>query len=361
MGRAGFRTDWTSDANRSITIQGDLYGGTAGQLTTLTTVWGAGYRATSGNTESVPTLRFLPPDRADNLFSLFAQDEIKLVPNRVHVTLGSKFEHNDYSGFEVQPSARLVLAFSPEHIAVFSVARAVRTPSRVEHDLELNNQFTAPQLPFAAFLRFVPNKQFEPEKLIAYEAGYRVRPSSRLSVMLSTFINQHNDNLDTELGTAFVEDDPAPRHVAIPVRWVNNLHGNSHGLEVTSDLRLTEWWRWTTSYSLLRIQMTRDQAGSPLSQEPAAEGNSPQHQFSSQWSIDLPANLELDWMFRYVSALPNVRVPEYTTSNVRLGWRPHRVVELSVVGKNLHDPQHPEFSTAVEIQRSVWGQLNLRW
>ena len=95
--------------------------------------------------------------------------------------------------------------------------------------------------------------------------------------------------------------------------------------------------------------MTRDQSGSPLSQEPEAEGNSPQHQFSFQSSMDLPANLELDWMFRYVSTLPNVRVAEYATSDVRLGWRPHRVVELSVVGKNLHDPRHPEFSTAVEI------------
>jgi iron complex outermembrane recepter protein len=434
MGRAGFRTDWTSSANRTITIQGDIYGGITGQLTTLTSysapftqrlpddadvaggnlvgrwegplgessnfrvqayydrthreelrfqetrdtfdvdfqhnfalsekqvlVWGAGYRASAGDTESVQTLQFQPHDRADNLFSWFAQDEIKLAPNKLHVTVGSKFEHNDYSGYEVQPSARLVWAFSPEHIAVFSVARAVRTPSRVEHDLELNNQFTAPQLPFAAFLRFVPNKQFEPEKLIAYEAGYRVRPAARLSVMLSTFINQHNGHLDTELGTAFLEDVPAPRHVAIPVRWVNNLHGNSHGLETTSDLRLTEWWRWTSSYSLLRIQMTRDKAGSQLSQEPVAEGNSPQHQFSFQSSMDLPGHLELDWMFRSVSALANVRVPRYATSDVRLGWQPHRVVEFSVLGRNLHDPRHPEFSPAVEIERSVLGQLTFRW
>jgi iron complex outermembrane recepter protein len=434
MGRVGFRTDWTSAANRHLTVQGDLYTGVTGQLTTLTTyaapftqrlpdntnagggnilsrwegplaggsdfklqvyydrtrreeirfqetrdtldvdfqhnfalsemqevVWGVGYRATSGATESVQTLKFMPPARSDNLFNWFAQDEIKLVPDRLHLTLGTKFEHNDYSGLEVQPSARLVWAFSPEHTVVFSVARAVRTPSRVEHDLELNNQFTAPQLPFAAFLRFVPNKDFKPEKLIAYEAGYRIRPASRLSVMLSTFINQHDDNLDTELGTAFVEDVPAPRHVTIPVRWVNNLHGNSHGMEVSSDYRLAEWWRWTTSYSLLRVQMTRDKVGSALSQELAAEGNSPRHQFNFQSSMDLPAHFSLDWMFRSVSALPNVRVPRYATSDVRLGWRPHPVVELSVVGKNLHDGAHPEFSPAIEIQRSVWGQVDFRW
>jgi iron complex outermembrane receptor protein len=434
MGRAGFRADWTSSANRSITVQGDVYGGVAGSLTTLTTysapftqrlrddsdlsggnilgrwegpmgnssgfklqayydrtkreeirfretrntfdvdfqhnfslserqelVWGAGYRATSGDTVSVPTLRFIPPDRTDSLFSWFAQDEIKLVPDRFHLTLGSKFEHNAYSGFEVQPSVRFVWAFSPEHTAVFSVARAVRTPSRVEHDLELNTQFTAPQLPFAAFFRFTPNKDFVPEKLTAYEAGYRVRPVSRLSVMLSTFINQHNGNLDTELGTAFLENEPAPRHVTIPVRWVNNLNGNSHGLELTTDLRLNEWWRWTTSYSLLRIQMTRDKTGSALSQELAAEGNSPQHQFSFQSSMDLPANLAFDWMFRSVSKLPNINIPGYATSDVRLGWQPHRIVEFSVVGKNLHDPRHPEFSTAIEIQRSAWLQMTFRW
>jgi iron complex outermembrane receptor protein len=231
----------------------------------------------------------------------------------------------------------------------------------VEHDLELNNQFLAPNLPFAAFIRYIPNRDFQPEKLIAYEAGYRVRPASRLSVMLSTFINQHDDTLDTELDTAFVEDVHPPRHVVVPVHWGNNLHGNSHGLELTSDLRLTPWWRWTTSYSFLRIQLTRDVPGSALSQERAVEGNSPKHQFSFQSSMDLPANFALDWMFRSVASLPNLRIPKYATSDVRLGWRPRPAIELSVVGRNLHDPQHPEFSTAVEIQRSVLGQMTLRW
>jgi iron complex outermembrane recepter protein len=434
VSRAGFRTDWTSNSNRTLTFEGDFYGGIAGQLTTLTTyqapftqrvendsglaggnilgrwegplgkgsdfklqmyydlanrreltfretrntfdvdfqhnfspseaqqiVWGLGHRTSSGKTKSIPTLRFLPPNRTDNLFSWFAQDEIKLASDRLHLTLGSKFEHNSYSGFEVQPSARLVWAFSPEHTLVFSVARAVRTPSRVEHDLELNNQFTAPQLPIAAFLRFVPNKEFEPEKLIAYEAGYRVRPASRLFVTLSTFVNQHNDDVSTELGTPFVEAQPAPTHVVVPVHWGNGLHGNSHGLELTSDLRFTEWWRWTASYSLLRIQLTPDATGTDLSQQRSGEGNSPRHQVGFQSSMDLPAKLELDWMFRYVSELPNVRVPDYATSDVRLAWRPTAAVELSVLGKNLHDPQHPEFSGGAEIRRSVLGQVTLRW
>jgi iron complex outermembrane receptor protein len=178
---------------------------------------------------------------------------------------------------------------------------------------------------------------------------------------VSTFINQHNDLLDTDLGTAFLESEPAPLHVIVPVRWGNSLHGNSHGLELTSDLSLTKWWRWTSSYSLLRIQLTRDTAGSALSQERTVEGKSPQHRFNFQSSMDLPANLELDWMFRFVSELPNLRVPKYATSDVRLAWRPRQILELSVVGKNLHDRAHPEFSTPIEIQRSIFGQLTLRW
>jgi iron complex outermembrane recepter protein len=435
ISRSGFRTDWTSPrSNRTVSIEGDIYGGYAGQLATVTTyaapftqrfnsdsdlaggnilgrwegpltrssdfklqlyydrsnrkertfseirdtfdtdfqhrfapsesqqfVWGLGYRVSPGRTQSIPTLRFLPLDRTDHLFSWFVQDEIKLASDRLHLTLGSKFEHNSYSGYEVQPSARVVWAFSPDHTIVLSVARALRTPSRLEHDLELNSQIAGPTVPFATFVRLVPSKDFEPEKLIAYEAGYRIRPAGRLFVTLSTFLNQHDDLLSTQLGTSFIETTPAPTHAVLPVKWANGLHGNSHGLELTSDLRLADWWRLTSSYSLLRIQLAPDGPGTDLSQQRVGEGNSPEHQFSFQSSMDLPAGLEFDWMFRYVSKLPNVSVPAYSNSDVRLAWHPTTPIELSVMGKNLHQPHHPEFSGGVEVQRGVFGQLTLRW
>src|SRR5206468_8563240 len=133
----------------------------------------------------------------------------------LRVTVGSKAERNDYSGFEVQPSVRLVWSIKPEHTLVLSVARAVRTPSRIEQDLMLN-RFLAARIP--AFLRLMPNKDFQPEKLIAYEVGYRVHAASSLFLTLSTFANQYQDLLSTQLGTAFLENTPSPIHAVLPFR-----------------------------------------------------------------------------------------------------------------------------------------------
>jgi len=76
---------------------------------------GVGYAITKGDTESVPTIVFSPRNRADNLYSAFIQDEIVLVEDRLRLTVGSKFEHNDYSGFEFQPSARVLWTPAERH------------------------------------------------------------------------------------------------------------------------------------------------------------------------------------------------------------------------------------------------------
>jgi iron complex outermembrane receptor protein len=323
---------------------------------------GAGYRLTSGRTRSVATLQFDPADRTDGLASGFVQDEIALVPERLLFTVGTKIEHNDYSGFEAQPSARLRWTPSLPHTFVLSVTRAVRTPSRVERDLELSTVLT-PVVP--AFLRLMPNPAFDPERLVAYEAGYRVQPGPRLFMTISTFVNQHTDLLSTEISQPFAEAEPPPPHVVLPLRFANGLHGNSHGLEITSDLRVTGWWRWTSAYSFLRIQLTRDADSRDVSQERLGEGSSPRHQVELQSSMDLPSGIDVDWMFRYVSELPAQAVRGYATSDVRVAWLAHRRLELALVGKNLHQPHHLEFSGGtsgnVEVRRSAYASLTWHW
>jgi iron complex outermembrane receptor protein len=321
-------------------------------------VWGAGYRVTSDETAPNGTQQFIPPARTLTLLTSFVQDEIQLQPERLRLTLGSKFEHNDYSGFEAQPSARLVWLPRSSHTFVLSVAHAVRTPTRVERDYEINSLID-PRLP--GFLRKIPNPGFQPERLMAYEAGYRVRPAQSLYVTVSTFANQYDDLLSTDVATPFTETVGSASRVILPLNWSNNLHGNSHGAEITADFQPAKWWRFSGSYSNLTIQLTRDPNTQDLSQERTGEGNSPHHQVQIHSSIDVSEHLDFDWMFRYVSELPNLRIPAYATSDVRLAWRPTLNLELSVNGKNLHDPWHPEFSQSVEIPRSIFAQLVVRW
>src|SRR5260221_6937618 len=66
-------------------------------------VWGVGYRLINDRVVNTAALAFLPPHVARQWFTAFAQDEIALASDRLHVTLGTKIEHNDYTGFEIQP------------------------------------------------------------------------------------------------------------------------------------------------------------------------------------------------------------------------------------------------------------------
>ena len=331
----------------------------SGRRNTLT--WGAGYRITSGRIRAIPPTAFTPNDRTDQLYSAFGQDEIVLSPNRWRLTLGAKVEHNDYSGFEIQPSARLLWTPDRKDVLWASVTRAVRTPSRVETDYTTASLATTAPLP--TFVRLLPNPDFVPEELIAYELGYRARPIDRAYVTVSAFYNDLQHTLSTELLTAFVETTPPPVHLILPVDFANGLHGNSQGVEMTGEVRLASWWRLTGNYSYLYVAMSRNPGSRDVSQEKHYEGAIPRHQVQAGSSFDV-ARWSFDWLFRYVSDLPASSVPSYSASDIRVGWRLNSHVELSLVGQDLFDDHHLEWPSGsganIEIQRSVYGRLTWR-
>jgi iron complex outermembrane receptor protein len=317
-------------------------------------VWGAGYRVTTGRITALAPTAFVPPDRTDNLYTAFVQDDFTVRPERLRLVFGTKLEHNDYSGFEIQPSARLMWTIDASNSLFSAVTRAVRTPSRVETDYTTTS-LANPSVP--AFVRLQPNPQFEAEELTAYELGYRVRTIPSLYVTASGFFNHLENTLSTELLTPFAETTPPPARLILPVTFRNGLHGNSHGLEITGDLRPLSWWRATANYSFLRVQMTRNPGSADVSQERRYEGLSPRHQIQVVSSVDLPRRVSFDWFLRYISELPAGPVPSYATSSVRASWQPSPQVEVAIVGQNLHDSRHLEWPTGaggnVLIERSA--------
>ena len=91
-----------------------------------------------------------------------------------------------------------------------------------------------------------------------------------------------------------------------------------------------------------------------------SEGNDPNCMFAIRSSLDLPHNIQFDSVLRYVGDLPNPPTPAYLTMDVRLAWAPNSHVEIAVVGRNLLDDKHPEFSAGPqgvtrEVERSVFG------
>jgi iron complex outermembrane recepter protein len=323
--------------------------------------WGAGYRLTSGRITAVAPTAFTPSSRTDRLYSAFLQDEIVLAPNRWRAAIGAKFEHNDYSGFEVQPSARLLWTPGATHTVWAGVTRAVRTPSRVETDYTTFS--LAGTSPIPTFVRLLPNQGFIPETLVAYEVGYRARPKQRVYVTASAFYNDLQNTLSTELLPPFIETTPAPPHLILPVDFANGLHGNSEGIEITGETRPAPWLRLTSNYSYVFVSMSKNAGSHDVSQETHYEGAIPHHQVQVGSSVDL-SRWSFDWMVRRISALPASLVPAYTSSDIRAAWSPTPRLDLSLVGQNLFDDHHLEWpsgtGTNVEIARSVYARVTWR-
>lgn len=330
-------------------------------------IWGIGYRLISDHFIGNQTTFFDPPRRTDNLYSAFGQYQLTLIPERLFLTLGSKFEHNDYSGFEMQPSGRLLWKPSPNQALWASIARAVRTPSRLEHDSSLTG-LTNPNSTPPTFIRLTGEDDlFDSERVIAYEVGYRTQPMRRLSFDLAAFYNRYTHLLSLQPGAPFTESvPPDPDRVIAPFFYENRVEGHTYGVEVMSDWQVQEWWRVNVIYTFLQIDLNQASGSvDPFRIVAATEGTNPLQQAGLRSVMDLPGGWELDGFLRYVDRLSSQSIKQYYNLDLRVGWRPTQKVELAVVGQNLLDNHHPEFSGGsagfTEVERGVFGKVTARW
>jgi iron complex outermembrane receptor protein len=176
-------------------------------------VWGLGYRLISHQTESSnrTPVQFNPKGKSFSLFSGFAQDEIALVKDQLRLTLGVKLEHNDFSGFEAQPSLRLSWTPNARQTVWAAIARAVRTPARTDQDIRVNFQATPTPEGITAIVAAVGSAKAKSEVLRAYELGYRAQPGRKLSLDIATFYNKYHRLTSFEPGLPFFEADPLRR------------------------------------------------------------------------------------------------------------------------------------------------------
>ena len=401
MGQGGFRLDWDDSASNRLSLQGDWYDGriaqalpghiavSGGNVTTKWThpfsaesevtaqayydhthrnipgtfgedldiydidvqhraavgarhhvVWGVGYRNINDHVANTAALAFLPANVAREWFTAFAQDEIALAPERLHLTVGAKVEHNDYTGFEVQPSGRVNWTLSPSRTLWAAISRAVRTPSRIDREL------FAPGQP-SYFLAGGPD--FHSEKLLAYELGYRQQQGA-LVLSFATFYNRYH-------GLRSLEQTNPPNPT--PLVIANGQDGESYGGEATASYRITDNWQLRAGYTELRIHIWPN-PGSTDTTRGATESHTPDRQLSLRSSVTLGTQWTLDGGFRYVSEIVNQQVPAYAELEVRLGWQPVAALELSLAGGNLLHEQHAEFGTPAarrDIQRGVYGMV----
>jgi iron complex outermembrane receptor protein len=323
---------------------------------------GAGARWSHDNiTQVLPTLNFTPAQETDSIYSWFIQDQIRMIPNALSLILGSKFEHNNRSGFEVQPNGRLLWTPTPHQTAWGAFTRAVRTPSRLDQDLRLTD-FESANPPY--FLRVVGSKDFKSERLLGAEVGYRTLVASKLYLDFSLFRNEYNDLYGYGTGSILLEANPSPAHYILQVPLANALKGDTSGGEIAPDWKPARWLEVKGSYSYLHLYVHDKVGFTDTSNTATDNGSSPHHQVVLQGRFNIPKGFEFDPTYRYVSSLPFQKVAAYSTADARLGWRPSQNWDLSIVGQNLLQPHHPEFGSyvytdpvGVGIDRDIYAKI----
>jgi iron complex outermembrane receptor protein len=331
--------------------------------------WGLGYRGTQSDVEYTQYFSATPPKRFDNLWTAFAQAELPLDSENLILTLGSKIEHNDYTGFEGQPSARILWTLAHTHTLWAAVSLAVRTPSRLDHDGVADWLVYAPFSPLnpgplPVLVRFEASRDFKSERVVAYEIGHRVTWASNLASDLAVFYNDYNHLVSPIFGAP--EFDPLdPTHVVLPVSVGNDLRGVSYGLEWGVDWIMTNAIAVRAGYTYLNLTMFADK-GTNTAFALEEEGVSPENQFSLRLSFDDDRRLDGQLALRYVDRLPYQTLASYWTLDTRIGLALTPNVEVALVGQNLMNENHVEFvprlgTVTSQVSRGVLATLKLRF
>lgn len=321
-------------------------------------VWGLAGRLTANRNEGGGIFAVVPEKSTDLLWSGFLQDQVTL-SDSLSLTLGTKLEHNDFSGFEVQPSIRGVWSPDSRNSLWLAVSRAVRVPTRLERDVNIDASDPAGDPVF----RLLGNRDFAPERLVAYELGYRWQASQGLWFDLALFHNDYDRLVSLEFGTPFLD---GTGRTIIPVLDRNLGSGRSRGAELLMEWQPVDHWQLTASYSAIDLDL--DSSGLDLNRNEWVEGSTP-HGMAGLRSLLTLSDLEIDAQFRHhtrIRRLPNdpsgAGLAAYSALDLRLGWRPSPQWQLSLMGENLLDDGHVEFGTPGErgeLGRTVY--LKAEW
>lgn len=320
---------------------------------------GAGYRLTGDSLIGNKTFRFAPSSRTDSLSNVMLRNEHQWLQSRLTLSAGIRAEHNAYTGFEWQPSIRLLFTPTKSQSLWASYSRAVRTPSRAEHDSDSVPLARTTIESIPVLLDFTGNRQMNAERIKEWALGYRYQRRQRWSLDVSAFRNSLTSLASVEPGR--LELKPGPELRLRQLLFTGNGRvGLFQGIEVAGSGTITQNWKVHGSYSFL-AQRTDVASGSrdiygPLTRE------EPRSQFKFRSLYNLSRQWQFDTSLYRVASIPVQEIPSRLRIDTRLGWRPNRKHDLSIVAQDLLDQRQLEFPSelfvyAVPVRRTIL----LRW
>ena len=309
-------------------------------------VAGAGYRLMHERLAGRRGYSLTPESSSDDRVNVFAQDEIMLAAERLHLTLGAKLERESQAGWGLQPTARLTWAVVPRRQYLWAAAsRALRTPSLTDRGIHLDYGPTLGEGPLPIRISASGSPDVRSEVLTDLETGYRIEVATAATVSVTGFYGRYQHLVVGAAQVPTVIMGLEGPYVSVPVRFGNGLGGESSGLEVDGHWMPAPWWRLDASYSAYRFTPRRD----PVSGDSAAaSGNADasRHQWQVRSGVSLARRAELDLSVFRVGPLTGLGVAGYTRADARLEIPLTKRFTVSFVGQNLLDREHAEFSDA---------------
>ncbi len=322
--------------------------------------WGLGARylgdrvTTDGATALLLTA--VPEESEDQIYSLFAQDEISLLENRLKLTVGAKLEENDFTGLEIQPNLRFAWSVDEKNTYWGAVSRAVRIPTRLESDFPS-----------------ISDNDLDAEELVAYELGWRKLAGNRFSLDTTLFYNAFDEVIIFDTTGAVA---PVPNVLGIKAN--NALEGESYGAEISARWQAREWWRMEVGLTYLQVDLKAKSGFTALNataenQAASIERSDPHHRATLVSQMELSDTLSFDTVIRYSDNISGPggpgSVPSYVVFDMGITWKPAPELEINLGARNLGDNHHPEAvgttataaPTRSEVQHSVFGTVTWRY
>jgi iron complex outermembrane recepter protein len=324
---------------------------------------GANYSVTDSHTHGGLSFALNPADVNMQMFSLFIQDEIALVPDKLYLTVGVRLDHNYYTGFNILPGAQVSRTPNRNQMLWAAISQANRTPAGID---------TGSRIDFAGFpgpggtpvlAALVGNPHFDDEALTAYQAGSRTTILDSLSIDLAAYYGAYHSQQTIEPAASFFETTPAPPHLVLPVTYENLMHGEAHGFAAAVNWNATARWTLSPGYAFEQIHMHLDPTSQDTTSVLEAEGSSPVHSAQFRSHLDLAHRVGWDASACFVDHLKSGQIPSYTRLDTGLTWRWTEGLAMSMVGQNLAKDRHLEFvdesgsTRSTLIKRSAYAKF----
>ncbi len=317
-------------------IQGDLNNLTVDFQKRLQTgdrnevYWGAGYQQYWDDTRGLSLLDFQPSDSVYRAGDVAGRDEFQLIANRLLLSAGVRIDYNSYSRLEVQPSVRLLFTPSAKQSYWLAVSRAVRIPSRLDRDMNID-QGKRILSGFPVGVLIFGSRSMRSEVEHSAEAGYRLQSGQRWSLDLSVFWSYY-DRLASVTGSGqpIIRWNGASPELTLDFHASNGGAGRSYGSEASATWQVTPGWRLIPSYSLLR-----EAKWLPPNSSWMLNTSDARHQGFVRSQHDLTRHLQLDLMARARSRNLTFNLPGVVLLDARLGWRPRQDCDLSFSIQNV--------------------------